>query len=57
MEIKKISDAMLVVIKTNITETLVKKSTLESQKVSLTAEYLAKLAEIEELLAVFEVEK
>ena len=57
MEIKKIDDAMLMVVETTVTETLVKKSTLESQKTSLTAEYHKKLATIEEMLAAFKVEK
>lgn len=51
--IKKVDDKHVAVITTNESEELIKKTSLEGQRVTLIAEHEKKLAEIDELLAVF----
>jgi len=51
--IKKISDELVAVITTSENQELIKKSSLEGQRVTLIKEYEKKLAEIDEKLAVF----
>ena len=53
MTIKKIDDATLIVEETTVSERIVKKSSLEGQRITLIEEHEKKLAEIDEMLAVF----